>query len=138
MQLDNKLERKISYVLKTLGMRPGLLGYHYTKLSVAMIMEDWMIISHVTRDIYPEVAKICKTTASRVERAIRHAIESAYDNTDPDLIEAAFGNTISMDKGKLTNSDFLASVAELVKLIEVPETFTKLEDLFDCHVREEA
>lgn len=79
-----------------------------------MVLVDHDCIHTITRTLYPAVAKKFKTTVSRVERAIRHAIETSFNNLDPDTMYDIFGNTISYNKGKPTNSHFIAAMAELV------------------------
>lgn len=111
-------EVKISKLFKELGITPAILGHRYLKEAITMVIADETVLHGVTKILYPEIAKKFDTTASRVERAIRHAIEKSALNANIDLFEEIFGYTISVNKGKPTNSEFIASVAEYVKLTQ--------------------
>ena len=124
------LEKKISYVLKNLGIRQELAGYRYSKYAIEMILKDESVLNNITKTLYPEVAKIFKTKWICVERAIRHSIESAFDYADPDMIQEIFGTTLYLHKDKPTNSHFLATAAELVRFVEVPEKAYSIKDTF--------
>ena len=87
-------------------------GYHYLRDSILMAVEDPEIINAVTKQLYPSVAKRYNTTSSRVERAIRHAIEVAWDRGDVDVLNSYFGYTIHNTRGKPTNSEFIAMIAD--------------------------
>lgn len=110
------LERRITDVLKDLGVPTHLKGYDYLRSAIAMCVEDKDILDKVTARLYPEIAKQYGITASRVERAIRHAIEVAWDRGDLNVLKQYFGNTISRSKGKSTNSEFLACVATQLRM----------------------
>lgn len=110
------LERRITEVLKDLGVPTHLKGYNYLRSAIAMCVEDRDILDCITGRLYPEVAKCHGTTASRVERAVRHAIEAAWDRGDLDVLKQYFGNTISLSKGKATNSEFLSCVATQLRV----------------------
>lgn len=101
--------------LKLLGVPASLKGYRYLTKALTMELESPGAIDHMTKYLYPEIAKECETTASRVERAIRHAIETVFDRTDPGVIYDYFGNVSSMS-GKLTNTQFIAAVAEHIRM----------------------
>ena len=110
-------EVKISKVLKQLGILPNILGYEYLKEAIDMMLKDDSVIRKgVTKVMYPAIARKFTTESSRVERAIRHAIERACIRGDAELIEDIFGHGISADSGKPTNSEFIACVSEYLKL----------------------
>lgn len=115
-------EVKISKILKQLGILPNLSGYGYSKEAINMVLEDDSAVRRgVTKVIYPAVARKFHTTSSRVERAIRHAVERAWTRGDAELMEDIFGWGISADRGKPTNSEFIAGVADYIKLGEKSE-----------------
>jgi two-component system response regulator (stage 0 sporulation protein A) len=109
------IEYVISEFLVELGMPSHIKGYLYTVCAIKLAVENPGIIGAITGELYPSVAKNFNTTGSRVERAIRHGIELVWDRTDFDVIEKYFGNTISLTKGRPTNSEFIARVANIVK-----------------------
>lgn len=97
--------------LLKLGFRENLLGTSMIRQAVLL----WRPGCRITKDIYPEVAKQCGSTASRVERAMRHAIETSMDRADPEAIEAIFGGTIDPERGKPCNAEFIARMAKVVE-----------------------
>lgn len=105
----------ISEILVELGMPAHILGYRYTIYAIKLAIENPNIIHAITCELYPAVAEKYGTIARRCERAIRHAIERTWDRADIDVIEMYFGNTISITKGKPTNSEFIARMANIVK-----------------------
>ena len=109
------IEDVISEILVELGMPSHIMGYQYSVYAIKIAVENTDIINAITCGLYPAVAEHYGTTASRVERAIRHGIECAWDRGDLDVIEKYFGNTISLVKGKPTNSEFIARVANIVR-----------------------
>ena len=110
------LECRIVEVLKDLGVPTHLKGYDYLRSTIAMCVEDKTILESITGRLYPELAKRYGATPTRIERAIRHAIEVAWDRGDWDVFKAYFGNTISPIKGKTTNSEFIACVVNQLRL----------------------
>ena len=108
-------EDVISEILVELGMPSHIMGYQYSVYAIKIAVENTDIINAITCGLYPTVAEHYGTTASRVERAIRHGIECAWDRGDLDVIEKYFGNTISLTKGKPTNSEFIARVSNIVR-----------------------
>lgn len=104
------LERRIAEVLKDLGVPASLKGFNYLRTAIAVCVADQSILDHITKRLYPELAKHYGTTSPRVERGIRHAVEVAWDRGDVDVLKQYFGNTVSASKGKPTNSEFLACV----------------------------
>ena len=108
-------EDVISEILVELGMPSHIMGYQYSVYAIKIAVENTDIINAITCGLYPTVAEHYGTTASRVERAIRNGIECAWDRGDLDVIEKYFGNTISLTKGKPTNSEFIARVSNIVR-----------------------
>lgn len=105
------LRATITALLHELGFPAHILGYRYLKDAIAAAVNDQHMIDAITRKLYPHVAKLHNTTPSRVERAIRHAIETAWDRGDLEVLSNFFGNTVSAHKGKPTNSEFIAMAA---------------------------
>lgn len=106
---------QIRNILIGMGVRNGILGYDYLKTAINLVLDEPSMVNRITKELYPEVAKIHNTTASRVERAIRHAIEVAFTNPLGDeLKDKIFGNSISYDLGKPTNTQFIAAVADYI------------------------
>ena len=102
------LRIQVTEILHQIGVPAHIKGYHYLRDSIIMAIEDPEIINAVTKQLYPSVAKQYETTSSRVERAIRHAIEVAWDRGDVDVLNSYFGYTIHNTRGKPTNSEFIA------------------------------
>ena len=102
--------------LHKLGVPAHIKGYQYIRTAIIMVVQDMDLINYITKDLYPDLAKVYKTTPSRVERAIRHAIEVAWSRGDQDSIQAVFGYTLNSNKGKPTNSEFIAMVADDIRL----------------------
>ena len=112
---SENIEDVISEILVELGMPSHIMGYQYSVYAIKIAVENPDIINAITCGLYPTVAEHYGTTASRVERAIRHGIECAWDRGDLDVIEKYFGNTISLVKGRPTNSEFIARVSNIVR-----------------------
>lgn len=110
------LETLVTNIIHEIGVPAHIKGYQYLRESIIMTVEDMDIINAVTKILYPEVAKKFGTTASRVERAIRHAIEVAWDRGDLETLQKYFGYTVSNTKGKPTNSEFIAMIADRLVL----------------------
>lgn len=110
------LEVQVTNVIHDIGVPAHIKGYQYLRDAIVMAVEDFNILNSITKILYPTIAKKYKTTPSRVERAIRHAIESAWARGNMQLIEEKFGYTISAAKGKPTNSEFIALVADDIRL----------------------
>lgn len=108
------MTKEISTMLKVCGIPPHIKGYDYLGEGIELVLADHDQIHQVTKVLYPNIAKKFKTTVSRVERGIRHAIEVSFDNLDPDTIFNLFGNTINYTRGKPTNSQFIATIAERI------------------------
>ena len=112
---DN-LEALVTNVIHEVGVPAHIKGYQYLRDGIIMVIEDVEILNQVTKQLYPELAKKHKTTPSRVERAIRHAIEVAWNRGQIETIESIFGYTINANKGKPTNSEFIAMIADKLRL----------------------
>lgn len=110
------LEITISEIMRQIGVPAHIKGYHYLRKSIILVIDDDEMMNSVTKLLYPTVAKEFKTTPSRVERAIRHAIEVAWDRGDVDVLTSYFGYTIQNSRGKPTNSEFIAMIADKLKL----------------------
>lgn len=113
---DADIEMEISDVMRQIGVPAHIKGYQYLRSAIKFCITDDQMISSVTKLLYPTVAKMYNTTASRVERAIRHAIEVAWDRGDVDVLSSYFGYTIQSQRGKPTNSEFIAMIADKMKL----------------------
>ncbi len=112
----SNMEVKITQILHQIGVPAHIKGYHYLRNSIMMAIENPEIINSVTKQLYPSVAKNFETTPSRVERAIRHAIEVAWDRGDMDVLNSYFGYTIHTSRGKPTNSEFIAMISDKLNL----------------------
>lgn len=110
------LEIQVTEILHQIGVPAHIKGYHYLRDSIIMSVENPDIINAVTKQLYPSVAKRYETTSSRVERAIRHAIEVAWDRGDVDILNSYFGYTIHNTRGKPTNSEFIAMISDRLRL----------------------
>lgn len=113
---SNKIEIEISKLLHSLGIPSHIRGYQYIRESVYMMYENPDMIGGITKSIYPEIAMRFDTTASRVERAIRHAIEVSWARGDYELMEELFGHSVDYDRSKPTNSEFIATLADNLRL----------------------
>ena len=113
---DNSLEVTVSEIMHQIGVPAHIKGYQYLREAIILAVNDDEIMNSVTKMLYPTVAKTYKTTASRVERAIRHAIEVAWDRGDVDVLSSYFGYTIQNSRGKPTNSEFIAMISDKLRL----------------------
>ncbi len=109
-------EFKVTEILHQIGVPAHIKGYQFLRCAILMNVEDPTLINSVTKRLYPEIAKRNDTTASRVERAIRHAIEVAWDRGDVDVLNSYFGYTIHNLRGKPTNSEFIAMISDRMRL----------------------
>ncbi|MBQ6336186.1 MAG: sporulation transcription factor Spo0A [Ruminococcus sp.] len=110
------IEVKVTEILHQIGVPAHIKGYHYLRDSIIMSVEKPEIINAVTKQLYPSVAKKYETTSSRVERAIRHAIEVAWDRGNVEVLNSYFGYTIQSSRGKPTNSEFIAMISDKLRL----------------------
>ena len=114
--VQESLEKQVTAVIQSIGVPAHIKGYQYLREAIIMTIHDMEVINAITKVLYPTVAKKFKTTSSRVERAIRHAIEVAWDRGDVDTLQEYFGFTVSGAKGKPTNSEFISMVADRLRL----------------------
>lgn len=112
----NDLDSKITKIIQEIGVPAHIKGYLYLREAIHMVIENMDYLGAVTKELYPSVAEKFNTTASRVERAIRHAIEVAWNRGKIDTIESIFGYTVNNNKGKPTNSEFIALIADKIRL----------------------
>ncbi len=110
------LEAQVTKIIHQIGVPAHIKGYQYLRTAILMTVDDSDVINSVTKILYPSVAKKYQTTTSRVERAIRHAIEVAWDRGDVDTLNSYFGYTIQNTRGKPTNSEFIAMIADNLRL----------------------
>jgi two-component system response regulator (stage 0 sporulation protein A) len=110
------LDASITSIIHEIGVPAHIKGYMYLREAISMVYNDIELLGSITKVLYPDIAKKFNTTASRVERAIRHAIEVAWSRGNIDSISTLFGYTISMSKAKPTNSEFIAMVADKLRL----------------------
>lgn len=110
------LESEITNIIHEIGVPAHIKGYFYLREAISMVVNDIELLSAVTKELYPSIARKYNTTSSRVERAIRHAIEVAWSRGQIDSINKIFGYTVHNEKGKPTNSEFIAMVADRLRL----------------------
>jgi len=110
------LEAQVTAIIHEVGVPAHIKGYQYLREAIIIAVNDMDVINAVTKVLYPEVAKRFSTTPSRVERAVRHAIEVAWDRGDLETLQKYFGYTVSNTKGKPTNSEFVAMIADRIRL----------------------
>lgn len=113
---NNDLELTVSEIMHQIGVPAHIKGYQYLREAIILSINDGEMMSSVTKILYPTVAKMYSTTSSRVERAIRHAIEVAWDRGDVDVLSSYFGYTIQNSRGKPTNSEFIAMISDKMRL----------------------
>lgn len=114
--LDYNLETDVTNMIHEIGVPAHIKGYQYLRDAIIMSVKDMEMLSSITKILYPTIAKMHQTTPSRVERAIRHAIEVAWSRGKMDTIDELFGYTVSNGKGKPTNSEFIALIADRIRL----------------------
>lgn len=116
VSFDPQLEMAVTEIIHQIGVPAHIKGYYYIRESILLAVTDISILNSVTKKLYPEVARRYNTTASRVERAIRHSIEVAWDRGDLDTLNRYFGYTVNVNRGKPTNSEFIAMIADKLRL----------------------
>ena len=104
----------ITNIIKELGIPADLKGYYFIRYAIEVVVNDITVIDRITKGLYPTVAKEFNTTAPKAERAIRHAIETGWNRANVDMVIKLFRYSISADKGKPTNSEFIATVADYI------------------------
>ena len=113
---DQNIEALVTNLIHEVGVPAHIKGYQYLREAIIMVINDIEVINQITKSLYPQIADRFNTTPSRVERAIRHAIEVAWGRGDQKTVEKIFGYTISAAKGKPTNSEFIAMIADKLRL----------------------
>ncbi|MCI8641431.1 MAG: sporulation transcription factor Spo0A [Clostridia bacterium] len=113
---EENLEALVTNIIHEVGVPAHIKGYQYLREAIIMVVNDIDVINQITKSLYPKIAYKFNTTPSRVERAIRHAIEVAWGRGDQKIVENIFGYTISAAKGKPTNSEFIAMIADKLRL----------------------
>lgn len=113
---SENLEALVTNVIHEIGVPAHIKGYQYLREAIMMVVNDIDIINQITKQLYPDIARKFRTTPSRVERAIRHAIEVAWGRGQTETVESIFGYTVSAAKGKPTNSEFIAMIADKLRL----------------------
>ncbi len=113
---ERNLEMDVTNIIHEIGVPAHIKGYQYLRDAIILSVEDMEMLNSITKILYPTIAKKYQTTPSRVERAIRHAIEVAWSRGKMDTIDALFGYTVSTGKGKPTNSEFIALIADKIRL----------------------
>lgn len=113
---DDRLENDVTRIIRELGIPAHIKGYQYIREGIIMSVNDMNMLNFITKLLYPSIAKKYKTTSSSVERAIRHAIEVAFSRGQVEILEDMFGYTVSAGKGKPTNSEFIALIADKLRL----------------------
>lgn len=114
--IECNLENDVTNIIREIGIPAHIKGYQYIREGIIMAVNDMNMLNYITKLLYPTIAKKYKTTSSSVERAIRHAIEVAWSRGKIEVIEEMFGYTISAGKGKPTNSEFIALIADKLRL----------------------
>ncbi len=113
---EDNLEALVTNVIHEVGVPAHIKGYQYLREAIIMVVNDIDVINQITKCLYPQIAQKFHTTPSRVERAIRHAIEVAWGRGQQDVVENIFGYTVSASKGKPTNSEFIAMISDKLRL----------------------
>ena len=113
---EDNLEALVTNVIHEVGVPAHIKGYQYLREAIIMVVNDIDVINQITKCLYPQIARKFHTTPSRVERAIRHAIEVAWGRGQQDVVENIFGYTVSASKGKPTNSEFIAMISDKLRL----------------------
>lgn len=121
--VPNYLEEKVSKLLHDLGMPSHIKGYQYIRDAIKLMHSNPKVIGGITKVVYPYIANKYQTTSSRVERAMRHAIEVSWSRGDYDLMDEIFGHSVDFDKAKPTNSEFLATIADKISIEEKQKIF---------------
>jgi len=114
----NSLEIEITKIIHQMGVPAHVKGYQYLRDAIVFVTEEVNLMGAVTKELYPMIAEKYDTTASRVERAIRHAIELAWDRGNVEMMNQYFGYTINIERGKPTNSEFIAMIADKMRMGE--------------------
>lgn len=116
LENTHDLEKDVTDMIHEIGVPAHIKGYQYLREAIMMSVEDIEMLNSITKILYPSIAKKYQTTPSRVERAIRHAIEVAWSRGKMETLDSLFGYTINLGKGKPTNSEFIALIADKIRL----------------------
>lgn len=114
--MERNIESDVTNIIHDVGVPAHIKGYQYLREAIIMSVNDNEMLNSITKILYPSIAKKFQTTPSRVERAIRHAIEVAWNRGKMDTIDELFGYTINAEKGKPTNSEFIALIADKIRI----------------------
>ena len=114
--MEENLEKDVTEMIHEIGVPAHIKGYHYLREAIMMCVQDVEMLNSITKVLYPTIADNFQTTPSRVERAIRHAIEVAWSRGRMETLDGLFGYTINTGKGKPTNSEFIALIADKIRL----------------------
>ncbi len=112
----NNMQKSVTKLLHELGIPSHIKGYQYIREAIILVYENPSLIGGITKELYPQIGKIYDTSMSRVERAIRHAIEVSWNRGDWDLMEEIFGHSVDIDKAKPTNSEFIVTIADKLRI----------------------
>ncbi len=113
---QNNMQKSVTKLLHELGIPSHIKGYQYIREAIILVYENPSLIGGITKELYPAIGKIYDTSMSRVERAIRHAIEVSWNRGDWDLMEEIFGHSVDIDRAKPTNSEFIVTIADKLRL----------------------
>ena len=113
---DHNIQISITKILHQLGIPSHIKGYQYIREAISLVYTNPNLIGGITKELYPEIGHKYKTSVSRVERAIRHAIEVSWNRGDWSLMEEIFGHSVDIDKAKPTNSEFIVTIADKLRL----------------------
>ena len=116
LDINKELQSNITSLLHSLGVPSHIKGYEYIREGIGLMYNNPGLLGAITKEMYPEIAFKYNTTSSRVERAIRHAIEISWNRGDYDLMEEVFGHSVDFDRAKPTNSEFIATIADKLRL----------------------
>ena len=115
-RINKEIQLRVTELLHTLGVPSQIKGYQYLREGILMLYESTGLIGGITKEVYPEIAIRYNTTASRVERAIRHAIEVSWNRADYATMNKLFGHSIDYDRAKPTNSEFMVTLSDTLRL----------------------
>ncbi|MBR1817685.1 MAG: sporulation transcription factor Spo0A [Bacilli bacterium] len=122
-KVSPSIQLKVSSLLHDLGVPSQVMGYQYLREGILMLYQSSSLIGAMTKEVYPTIAKRYNTTSSRVERAIRHAIEISWNRADYDMMNAMFGHSIDYDRAKPTNSEFIATISDALRIEEIKNAY---------------
>lgn len=115
-QYDKELLLEVTRVLHNLGIPSSTKGYQYIRSAIMMVYYNPSLIGHITKKLYYDLSSIFNTSSQRIERAIRHAIETSWNRGDIELMDSIFGHSIDIEKSKPTNSEFIITIADMLRI----------------------